>query len=62
MATARSSGINTPRNPETISGPCAMARLSKAGNTYTAELAWEKRLPLVYNVSLVLDFNASASR
>ena len=23
---------------------------------------WEKRLPLVYNVSLVLDFNASASK
>jgi hypothetical protein len=36
--------------------------LTKAGNTYTAELTWEKRLPLVYNVSLVLDFNASASK
>lgn len=36
--------------------------LTKNGNTYTAELTWEKRLPLVYNVSLLLDFNASASK
>lgn len=35
---------------------------SKVGNTYTAELSWEKRLPLVYNISLLLDFNASASK
>lgn len=37
-------------------------QLTKTGNTYTAELTWEKRLPLVYNVSLVLDFNAAASK
>jgi Tfp pilus assembly protein PilV len=37
-------------------------QLTKNGNTFTAEVAWEKRLPLVYNVSLVLDFNATASR
>ncbi len=32
MATARSSGINTPRKPQTINGPCARARLGTAGN------------------------------
>ena len=36
--------------------------VTKTGNEITASVAWEKRLPLVYNVSLVLDFNASASR
>jgi hypothetical protein len=37
-------------------------QLLKTGNTYTAEVVWEKRLPLVYNVSLLLDFTASASK
>lgn len=36
--------------------------VTKVGNTITASLTWEKRLPLVYNISLVLDFDASASR
>lgn len=37
-------------------------QVAKTGNEITASVEWEKRLPLVYNVSLVLDFNASASR
>lgn len=36
--------------------------VSKAGNVVTAAVSWEKRLPLVSNVSLLLEFNASASR
>ncbi|MCC7326330.1 MAG: DUF4845 domain-containing protein [Burkholderiales bacterium] len=34
----------------------------KNGNVVTASVSWEKRLPLVYNVSLLLEFDASASR
>jgi Tfp pilus assembly major pilin PilA len=36
--------------------------LSKVGNTITAYVNWEKKLPLVHNVSLLMEFNASASR
>jgi len=36
--------------------------LSKLGNTITASASWEKKLPLVHNVSLLMEFNASASR
>ena len=36
--------------------------LSKQGNTITASVSWQKKLPLMYNVSLVIDFDASASR
>jgi hypothetical protein len=36
--------------------------LSKVGNTITAYVNWEKRLPLVHNVSLLMEFNASASK
>ena len=34
----------------------------KVGNAITASVSWEKRLPLVSNVSLLLEFDASASR
>ena len=34
MATARSSGMSTPRKPETIKGPCAIARLLKEGSAH----------------------------
>lgn len=34
----------------------------REGNTIIAYVAWEKRLPLVHNASLLLDFEASASR
>ena len=37
-------------------------QVTKSGNIISASLAWEKRLPLVHNVSLVLDFEASASK
>src|SRR5262245_1371633 len=33
--------------------------ISKSGNTITASVSWQKKLPLVYNVSLLLDFDAS---
>src|SRR4029453_2772512 len=33
--------------------------VSKVGNTITAYVNWEKKLPLVHNVSLLMDFNAS---
>jgi len=36
--------------------------LTKNGNTITASVSWEKKLPLVQNVSLLLEFDASASR
>jgi hypothetical protein len=36
--------------------------VTKAGNTITASLNWEKKLPLVHNVSLLMEFNASASK
>jgi hypothetical protein len=36
--------------------------LQKDGNEWVATAAWEKRLPLVANVSLLLDFEASARK
>lgn len=36
--------------------------LSRNGNSIVASVAWQIKLPLVYNVSLLLDFEASASR
>ena len=37
-------------------------QVSKSGNVITAYATWEKRLPLVHNVSLLMEFNASATR
>jgi hypothetical protein len=37
-------------------------QVSKAGNVVTASVSWEKKLPLVHNVSLLMEFNAEASR
>ena len=34
----------------------------KNGNTITAQVSWQKILPLVGNVSILLDFDAQASR
>lgn len=36
--------------------------VSKTGNTITASVSWEKRLPVVKNISILLEFDASASR
>ncbi len=36
--------------------------LVKAGNSYTATLAWTRKLPLVSNVSLLIEFEARAVR
>ncbi len=36
--------------------------IRREGNTIIAYVAWEKRLPLVHNASLLLEFEASASR
>jgi Tfp pilus assembly major pilin PilA len=36
--------------------------VTRNGNTVTASVSWQKKLPLVANVSLVLDFDAAASR
>ena len=36
--------------------------VNKVGNTITATVAWEKRLDLVGNVSILLEFEAQASR
>jgi len=36
--------------------------IRREGNTIIAYVAWEKRLPLVYNASLLLEFEATASR
>jgi hypothetical protein len=36
--------------------------VTKSGNSVTATVSWQKKLPLFYNVSLVLDFDASATR
>jgi hypothetical protein len=36
--------------------------VSKIGNVVTASASWQKILPMVSNVSLLLEFNASASR
>jgi len=37
-------------------------QVTKTGNVITAAVSWEKRLPLVHNVSLLMEFNAEASR
>jgi hypothetical protein len=37
-------------------------QVSKTGNTVSAYVSWEKKLPLVHNVSLLMEFNAEASR
>lgn len=37
-------------------------QVTKSGNTITASVSWEKKLPLVHNVSLLMEFNAEASR
>ena len=36
--------------------------VSKIGNVTTASASWQTKLPLVGNASLLLDFDASASR
>ncbi len=36
--------------------------VTKSGNTITASVSWEKKLPVVQNVSILLEFDASASR
>jgi len=36
--------------------------VSKSGNVITAAVSWQKILPMVGNVSLLLEFDASASR
>ena len=37
-------------------------QLSRSGNNITAFVSWEKKLPLVHNVSLLMEFNAEATR
>ena len=37
-------------------------QMAKTGNNITAYVSWERKLPLVHNVSLLMDFNASATR
>jgi len=36
--------------------------VTKNGSVVTAAVSWEKRLPVVKNVSILLEFDASASR
>jgi hypothetical protein len=36
--------------------------LRKVGNEYVASVAWTRKLPLVSNVSLLIEFDARASR
>lgn len=36
--------------------------VTKSGNTITASVSWQKQLHMVGNVSLLLDFDATASR
>jgi hypothetical protein len=36
--------------------------MKKVGNEYVATIVWSRKLPLVYNASLLLDFEAKASR
>ena len=37
-------------------------QVAKSGNAIVASVSWEKKLPLVHNVSLLMEFNAEASR
>jgi hypothetical protein len=34
----------------------------KNGNAITAQVSWQKVLPMVANVSILIDFDAQASR
>jgi hypothetical protein len=36
--------------------------VTKTGNTITASVSWQKKLPVAGNVSILIDFDASASR
>jgi hypothetical protein len=36
--------------------------LSRSGNQIIASVSWERKLPLVYNASLLLEFDARATR
>ena len=36
--------------------------VTKNGNAITASVSWEKKLPVVKNVSILLEFDASSSR
>jgi Tfp pilus assembly major pilin PilA len=36
--------------------------VTKEGNQIVGNISWERRLPLVYNVSLLLDFEVSEAR
>jgi len=36
--------------------------VTKQGNVVTASLSWQRKLPLVYNASLLLEFDAVATR
>ena len=36
--------------------------IHRAGNEYVASVAWTRKLPLINNVSLLIEFEASASR
>jgi len=37
-------------------------QVTKNGNKITASVSWEQKLPLFHNVSLLMEFNAEASR
>ena len=37
-------------------------QVTRSGNVITASVNWEKKLPLVHNVSLLMEFSAEASR
>ena len=37
-------------------------QVTKNGNKITASVSWETKLPLVHNVSLLMEFDAEASR
>ncbi len=36
--------------------------VTKVGNVVTASVSWEKKLPVVKNISILLEFDATASR
>ena len=37
-------------------------QVTKNGNKITASVSWEQKLPLFHNVSLLMEFNAEATR
>ena len=45
---------------ESVSGRDLDVR--KVGNEYVASVAWTRKLPLISNVSLLIEFDASATR